>query len=405
MKRLLSIVALLVAIAEVSAGQQPAVRCGSEVLLGSDLSLLRGKGVALVTNHTGRLPNGTYLVDTLRARGIRIVALFGPEHGIRGDAAPGATVGDSVDSRTGVRIYSLYGSVNKPTPVMLKDVDLIVYDIQDVGARFYTYISTMFLAMEAAAEQHIPFVVLDRPNPLGGISIAGPVIQDSLRSFVGKFRVPIVYGCTCGELAQMINGEGWLKDGIRADLRVIPIEGWKREMLWPATGLEWTPPSPNLRTVEATLAYPGTCLIEGTNVSEGRGSSTPFLTFGAPFIDEQKLWSAITGRALPGVRFAPVRFTPQTSKFTGVECRGISIVITDPATFDPVLTGLCIVQNILQLHPTEARVNTRRFNRLMGVPGVPERLKDGMPPSELVESWKSELDEFSRISGKYHIYK
>ncbi len=288
---------------------------------------------------------------------------------------------------------------------MLKGVDALLYDIQDVGVRFYTYISTMFLSMESAAEQHIPFIVLDRPDPLGGLAVAGPLIQDSLRSFVGKVRIPIVYGLTCGELAQMMNGEGWLKDGIRADLRVIPMEGWKRSMLWPATGRAWTPPSPNLRDVDATLAYPGTCLVEGTNISEGRGSPAPFLTIGAPFIDERTLWSALTGLALPGVKFAPARFTPTTSKYAGKECHGITIVIVDRDAFDPLLTGLHIIQELLHLYPAQVTVNTRWFNRLIGIPGVPERLRSGASPSALMDSWRSELDEFRRNSGKYQIYR
>ncbi len=405
MNPLQKIAAMLIVTTGAAYGQLVAVRCGAEILMQSDLSLLRSRGVGVVTNHTGRLPNGTHLVDTLRTRGVRIVALFGPEHGIRGDAAAGATVDDSVDSRTGVRIYSLYGSVSKPTPAMLKGVDIIVYDIQDVGTRYYTYISTLFLVMEAAAEQHIPVVVLDRPNPLGGIGVEGPVIQDSLRSFVGKVPVPNRYGLTCGELARMINGEGWLNSGIRADLRVIAMEGWRRDMLWPATGLAWIPPSPNLRDVDATLAYPGTCLIEGINASEGRGTSSPFLTIGAPFVDEHKLWSALTGLALPGVRFTPSRFTPQTSKYAGEECHGVTIVITDRVAFDPLMTGLSIVQSLMQLSPADVSVNSRWFNRLMGVAGVPDQLRSGISPSSLIASWKPEQVEFSRISGKYLLYK
>jgi uncharacterized protein YbbC (DUF1343 family) len=361
--------------------------------------------VGLITNHSGRLPGGTFLVDSLLSLGIRVVALFGPEHGIRGDSDAGASIMDSVDAQTGIPVYSLYGPTTKPTPSMLQGTDVLIYDIQDVGVRFYTYISTMYLCMEAAAEAKIPFIVLDRPNPLGGIRVEGPIIEDSLRSFVGKIPVPVVYGLTSGELARMINGEGWLANGIRADLRVIPMSGWTRHMLWEETGLGWIPPSPNLRTPEATLAYPGTCLIEATNISEGRGTSNPFLTIGAPFLRGNRLWSAMTGLGISGAEFRSVRFTPESSKFKGIECRGITIGITDSRKYDPVRTGLYLVQALLRLDSVQVVVNQRRFGRLIGAGGIVEKLRNGKTPESICSEWETRINDFRRISSKYFLYQ
>ncbi|MEK9136788.1 MAG: DUF1343 domain-containing protein, partial [Bacteroidota bacterium] len=228
--------------------------------MSKELNLVKGKKVGLITNHTGRLSSGQHLVDTLLAQGISVVALFGPEHGVRGEAAAGEKVGDTIDAKTGIPVFSLYGKTRTPTSDMLRDVDVLVYDIQDVGARFYTYISTMGLCMKAAIESGIPFIVLDRPNPLGGLKVEGPILEDSLKSFVGMYPIPLVYGLTCGELAMMINGEGWLATSAKADLTVVRMEGWTRSMLWDDTGLSWIRPSPNIPTPVTALVYPGTCL-------------------------------------------------------------------------------------------------------------------------------------------------
>jgi uncharacterized protein YbbC (DUF1343 family) len=288
---------------------QPRVSTGADVLVAEHLDLLKGKRVGLITNHTGRVSSGEFLVDVLLGKKINVVALFGPEHGIRGEAAAGDAVDDGVDDQTGIAVYSLYGATRKPTPTMLEGVDILMYDIQDVGVRFYTYISTMGLAMEAAAEHGIPFVVVDRPNPIGGLKLDGPVLIDSLRSFVGMYPIPVAYGLTCGELAVMIKSEGWL-DLAKLDLTVIWMEGWKRTMLWDDTGCPWVRPSPNIPTPATALVYPATCFIEATNVSEGRGTERPFHFIGAPFIDGGTLSGKLNALRLPGVRFSPTEFTP-----------------------------------------------------------------------------------------------
>ncbi len=250
-----------------------AVKTGADILVERRLDLVKGKQVGLITNHTGRLSTGEFLVDALRARGVHVVALFAPEHGIRGQAQAGASVQNETDSATGIPVYSLYGATTRIQQSMLKGIDLLIYDIQGLPVRFYTYLSTMGLSMEAAAEAGIPFIVLDRPDPLGGQIVDGPIMQDSLKSFVGMYPLPVVYGLTCGELAQMINRERWLSNGVQANLTVVPVEGWTRGMSWGETGLTWYPPSPNIPTAATAFVYPATCFIEGTNLSEGRGTS------------------------------------------------------------------------------------------------------------------------------------
>ncbi len=377
---------------------------GADRLLGRDFSLVRGKRVGIVTNASGRLSNGTYLVDTLRSRGVRVVALFGPEHGIRGNAPAGEQVGDSRDSATGIRVFSLYGGRTKPTRSMLRGVDVLVYDIQDVGVRFYTYLSTMTLAMEAAAEAGIPFVVCDRPNPIGFLPVDGPIRDDSLRSFVGWLPIPIVYGLTCGELARMINGERWLAKGIRANLHVVPLSGWTRTMRWDETGLPWIPPSPNIRTPEAAVAYPATCYLEALNVSEGRGTEHPFQTIGAPFLEAAPVWSAMTGLALPGVRWLPAEFTPVSSKYAGETCKGVTLRITEPGSVEPLGIALELLRVLLQAGGNSVTVNESWMNRLMGTPTVLRALRNGVDPDTIRRAWMPDLDHFRTISAKYVIY-
>jgi uncharacterized protein YbbC (DUF1343 family) len=402
--RVLATAVLLLLLEAPANALPPKVTTGADRLVTTFLHLLSGKHVGIVTNQTGRLSGGTFLVDTLLARGITIVALFGPEHGIRGEAGAGEQVGDSRDRRTGIRVYSLFGERTKPTRTMLQGVDILVYDIQDVGARFYTYISTMKLSMEAAAEAHIPFLVLDRPNPLGGIRVDGPIIDDSLRSFVGIVPLPVVYGLTCGELAQMINGEGWLANGIHADLRVIQMEGWRRDMLWEDTQLPWIPPSPNITTPGAAFVYPASCFLEGTNISEGRGTATPFQMIGAPFVDSGRLWASMAGLNLPGVRFSPCTFMPASSKHAGKECHGITIEVTDGRLIDPLLVGLNLVGSLVRLEPDSLTFRDQWFNRLMGQVRVLQLLKQGGEPERIRQEWGSGLKHFHQISSKYHLY-
>lgn len=379
------------------------IKVGADELL-ADLSPFRGKSLAIVTNHTARLSSGEHVLDALVRNGLTVKRVFSPEHGIRGDAGAGEKITDTVDRGTGVPVVSLYGKINKPSPEMLADVDCLLYDIQDVGARFYTYISTMALCMEAAAERGIPFVVLDRPNPLGGMLVDGPVLEDTLRSFVGFAPIPVVYGLTSGELASLLIGEKMLAGGIAPTLVVHPMCGWRRQMRWEETGLRWPVPSPNIPSPMSALVYPATCFLEATNLSEGRGTSTPFEVFGAPFIDGRRLADALGALNLPGAEFEPVSFTPSRSKHAGVRCGGVRLKLTDPDRFEAVATGLYILRATATLYPDSFKLRRGGFLRLMGSASVYERLLRGDDIDTIHSSWAGETREFARLREKYFRY-
>jgi len=379
--------------ATVNAQDRPAVATGADCLVARHLHLLEGKRVGMIINHTSRLSSGEFLLDSLQHAGIAVTALFGPEHGIRGAAGAGENVSDGIDARSGVPVFSLYGERNKPTAEMLKNVDVLLYDIQDVGARFYTYISTLKLCMDAAAERQIPFVVLDRPNPLGA-GMDGPVLEDSLRSFVGIGPLPVVYGMTCGELATFMNRSGWLDGGRNVDLRVMWMEGWERSMDWSATGLPWIAPSPNIPTPETAVVYPATCFLEATNVSEGRGTAAPFFLLGAPFLDADALCAGLNARRLPGVSFVPSQFTPASSKHAGEVCHGVKIEVRDRSMFRPVLTGLVVISELLRQRPALVKLNHRWFGKLLGKGSVASFLEKGGDPLDLQGEWNAENADF-----------
>jgi uncharacterized protein YbbC (DUF1343 family) len=384
-----------------STGAEQSFATGADRLVAERCSLLTGKGVGLVTNHTGRLASGEYLVDALLRKKVQVRALFGPEHGIRGVTEGGEQIVDSVDAKTGIPVFSLYGRVNKPTPEMLKDIDLLVYDIQDVGARFYTYISTMKLCMEAAAERGIPFVVLDRPNPLGDL-VDGPIVEDSLRSFVGIVPVPVVYGLTAGELATMINECGWLEGGKRAELIVVWMNGWIRAM---RNTTPWIPPSPNIKHPATVDVYPSTCLIEATNVSEGRGTDAPFHIFGAPWVQKQELAARLNAARLPGVRFSPVSFTPVSSKHAGVECHGVALSIDSLALYRPLLTGVTILAVLRELYPDSLVIRPRSLGRLLGMGEGYMMLMSGVPASTIEARWQDALREYRSSLCRFRHYR
>jgi uncharacterized protein YbbC (DUF1343 family) len=385
------------------AARAQGVTVGADILCAERLDLIAGRRCGLVVNHTARLSDGTHLVDALRSRGITIVRLFGPEHGVRGLAGAGESVQDGIDSATGIPVVSLYGKIQKPTQEMLADVDLLLYDIQDVGTRFYTYISTMAYCMEAAAERKIPFVVLDRPDPLGGRLVDGPVLEDSLRSFVGVAPIPVVYGLTVGELALYLAGEGLLAGGLRPDLTVVPLRGWNRSMRWEETGLAWIPPSPNLPTPSSAYVYPATCFLEATNLSEGRGTARPFNIIGAPFVAPDIVQKALTALRLPGTRFDTISFIPAISKQKGLLCRGIVMDVEPGGGFVPVTTGLHLLRTLLDLTP-EATLQRRWFLRLMGSAAVYDRLIARDPVPEIVAGWGKKTAEFEQKRGKYLLY-
>jgi uncharacterized protein YbbC (DUF1343 family) len=387
------------------------VKTGADLLFEKHFKLIEGKRVGLVTNHSALLLNGEHLADALNEdKRTKLVVLFGPEHGVRGDAPAGAQIDNDVDKKTGVRVYSLYGKINKPTPEMLKDVDVLIYDIQDVGVRFYTYISTLSYAMEAAAENNIPYIVLDRPNPIRGTWVEGFNRDDSLRSFVGLHPIVIAHGMTIGELATMYNDEGWMRGGVKAKLTVVKMEGWKRTMWFDETGLKWVRPSPNLPSLKSAILYPGTCFFEGVNISEGRGSDHPFEYMGAPYIDAVKWANALNACKLKGVSFEPTDFKPRSiegfvlhPKYEGVNCNGVWVMITDRNVLEPVKVGVYMLATAKKLFADSVKWR-RSINRLAGTPKMAAAIDAGVPPEKIVGMWKDDVEKFKKIRAKHLLY-
>ncbi|MES1041000.1 DUF1343 domain-containing protein [Peribacillus simplex] len=376
---------------------------GIEVLLKEEKDVLSGKKVGLITNPTGIDSKLTSIVDLLHDDpDINLTALFGPEHGVRGDAQAGASVEYYIDEKTGLPVYSLYGKTKKPTPEMLKDVEVLVFDIQDVGTRYYTYIYTMAYAMEAAKENDIPFIVLDRPNPQGGESVEGPVLEPEFSSFVGLYPIPLKHGMTVGELATLFNKEF----NIGADLKVIKMKGWKRDMDYDDTGLPFVLPSPNMPAVSTTFVYPATGLIEGTNVSEGRGTTKPFELIGAPYINSDELAGKLNALRLPGVKFRAASFTPTFSKHAGKLSHGVEIYITDREAFKAVPTGLHIIKTIQDLYPGEFEfLAANNFNLLIGNGWVMSRIEEGSSVNEIMKEYQAKQDAFKKVRKNYLLYK
>ncbi len=386
------------------------VKTGAEVLIGQRLELLSGKRVGVICNHTSILPDGTHLVDALLKNGVNVTALFGPEHGVRGTAAAGKKVSDSTDPGTGLPVFSLYGKTTKPTPEMLALVDVLLFDIQDIGARYYTYAGTMAFAMEAAAQNGKSFVVLDRPNPIGGAEVEGTILDLQFRSLVGMFPVPARHGLTMGELARMIIGQGWIDD-TRLELDVVPMEGWKRSMWYDGSGLPWIAPSPNMKTLATATLYPGTCLIEATNLSEGRGTARPFEYIGAPWVDPAAAAGALNALRLPGVKFSPVTFTPAAGrdagpnpKYRDKQCGGVAIEVTDRAAFRPVLTGLSIISAFKTISPGTFEIRDGLMDRLLGSDIVRKRLAEGVAPAELLLLNGADFTAYLKARNAYLLY-
>jgi uncharacterized protein YbbC (DUF1343 family) len=370
---------------------------GIDVLKAEDFAPLRGKRIGLVTNQTGLDSKGHRTIDLLaRAEGLKLVAVFSPEHGISGVAD--AAVSNLADSRTGLPVYSLYGLTRRPTREMLRGLDALVFDIQDAGVRFYTYITTMAYCMEAAAEQHISFFVLDRPNPLGGEVIEGPMLDRDRTSFVGYFPMPIRYAMTMGELAQMFNAE----NKICADLHVVAMEDWHRHDSFDMTGLAWIAPSPALRTLRANFLYSGIEILQAGGVSVGRGTPTPFEVFGAPWIEPDALLAELNRRKVAGVQFAATRFTPVSGLYEGKVCNGISIDLVDRSALRPILMGLEVAEALNHLHPEQ--VHLEKMIELLGSNTTIEQLKRDDNPKEIEASWGGDLDKFRAMREKYLLY-
>ncbi len=388
------------------------VRTGLDVLLSERQELIRGKRVGIITNQTGRTADGRFIADVIqRIPGVTLTALFGPEHGIRGKRAAGAFVESYRDSATGVTVYSLYGKNRKPSPAMLDSVDVLLFDIQDIGARFYTYISTMGLAMEAAAEKGIPFVVLDRPNPITGDIVEGPVLQPDFSSFVGMYPIPIRHGLTVGELAQMINGEGWLSNGIQANLTVVRMENWHRTLWYDQTGLPWVQTSPNMPDLETATLYPGMCLIEGTNISEGRGTHSPFKLFGAPWIQGDSLKHVLENFHPLGVSFSTTEFEPQSlpemapnPKYLGQICSGLHLRLTNRNIFRSVSFGVEVLSAIHRLYPKHLTFR-KSFDLLAGQSTLRQQIENDVPPKDIVAGWTREISDFKIKRKKYLLYR
>jgi uncharacterized protein YbbC (DUF1343 family)/CubicO group peptidase (beta-lactamase class C family) len=373
------------------------VLTGIDVLERDNFKQLAGLRIGLVTNHTGRNREGRATIDVLnKAPGVKLIALFAPEHGIRGLADE--KISDSKDEATGLPIYSLYGETRRPKPEQLKDLDALVYDIQDVGARFYTYISTLGHVLEEAAKVKLPVFVLDRPNPIGGVDVEGPIADKDKLSFISYHTIPTRHGLTIGELAQLFNRQR----NIGADLRVIKMDGWRRAMWFDETNLTWINPSPNMRSLTEATLYPGVGLLETTNVSVGRGTDTPFEIVGAPWIQGEKLADFLNQRGIPGVRFVPVRFTPNASVFKNEACGGVNIIITDRVAFRPLVTGIEMALALRNLYPSDWKIDS--YLRLLVNADTLERIKRGESAREIVGSWNTALQEFRRARAEVLLY-
>ncbi len=395
------------------------VRVGAEVVAADGFQRFRGQRVGVILN-VASMVDGRSLLDALAAaEGVEVVAAFAPEHGVRGDAPAGAAVGDTVDAATGVPVHSLYGERRAPGPEQLAGLDVLVFDLQDVGARPYTYVVTMGLSMQAAARAGVPFVVLDRPNPLGGGGpvaggVEGWVLDPAFASFVGRYPVPLVHGLTAGELARMIQGERWLDglDGLRLD--VVPMEGWRRDQRWADTGRVWVPPSPGLPSADTAAVYPGTVLFEATSASVGRGTTEPFSLVGAPWADGSAAADTLNARGLPGVRFEAVTFTPAPTPavpdppLAGQALGGVRVVVTDPAAVRPVALGV----HLLEVFGAQARAagetgfvaRPATLDALAGTDRLRLALAAGTPVADIVAVWAGEDAAFDQLRQPYLLY-
>ena len=377
------------------------VESGVDVLLSEGAErVLAGQRVGLVTNASSASRALIPTRDALREAGVQIVALFGPEHGFVATVADAEPVPSGRDRRTGLPIYSLFGDVYKPTPTMLTGIDCLMYDLQDVGVRFYTFTTTLAFLLEACAEHQLPLVVLDRPNPITGALIEGPLLDPQQQSFLGHGPLPLRYGLTLGELANFYNREL----NLNAPLTVVKLHGWQRAQWYDETDLPWVPPSPGMPHFDTTVVYPGTCLIEGTNVTEGRGTPLPFEVIGAPWIDGEALADNLNALRLDGVRFRAVEFTPSEWKYTQQLCRGVQAHVTDRAALRPVVMGLHLIRTIREMYPEDFAWRADHFDVLIGNTTTREQLESGVPVETITAAWASEQAAFSARSRTYQLY-
>ena len=403
------------------------MKLGVDVFFDQRLDLVRGKRVGLITNPTGVDRNLTSTVERFRTQsGVTLAALYGPEHGVRGNAQAGEYVPFYFDQHFQLPVFSLYGQSQKPPADMLTNIDeymrtydtqhagktvegamlqsieVMVFDLQDVGTRIYTYVATMAYAMQAAAEAGIPFVVLDRPNPINGVTMEGPILEyPEHSSFIGLYPIPLRHGMTAGELARLFNASFLPR---KVELHVVAMEGWRRRAWFDETELPWVQPSPNLPTLEAAVVYPGQVIVEGTNLSEGRGTTKPFELFGAPWIDGYVLARELNGLGLDGVKFREAWFSPNFSKFKGERCGGCQIHVTDREAFRPVSTTLAMLQTVKRLQPGEFQLHASYFDKVMGTSTVREAMEGGEPFGKIVARFDAGLAAFAKQREKFLLY-
>jgi len=378
---------------------------GAEVLLRDSLHLVRGKRVGLITNHTAVTRDGRSVIDLLYASpDVELVALFGPEHGLRGDVDGGARIANGRDPKTGLPVYSLYGRTERPTAAMLQGIDVLLFDIQDIGARPYTYVWTMAMAMEEAARRNVPFVVLDRPNPITARA-EGPLMAMEMRSkgpaITGYYPVPLRHGLTVGEVARYVNQEY----GVGADLRVVPVDGWRRDEWFDETGLPWIDPSPNIRSLTAALSFSGLVMLETANLSVGRGTDEPFTFVGAPYLDAPELLRRVRGYDLPGVEFELAEFTPRGTdwmQFRNQRCHALRLRVTDRDAYQPVLTALVFLSEIQRMHPRQLGMGS--MLQMLGSSWAPAAVRAGTDPREIFRRWQEENAAWELVASRYTIY-
>lgn len=387
---------------------QAEVKIGLEVLLADHLDLIKGKRLGIIANHTSLDAAGRHVVDLLRAHA-QVTAILAPEHGFRGEVEDAADIRDG--RYHGIPIYSLYGDFLSPTPRMLADVDVLIYDIQDVGVRFYTYMSSLFLAMAAAKRDGLAVVVLDRPNPINAETVAGAVSNPAFSSFVGVIPLPIRYGMTVGELACLFNRESYGGFFLDVDLTVIKMSGYKRSMWFDETGFPWRGTSPNMQTLETAVIYPGMCLLEGTNLSEGRGTESPFLKVGAPFVDSGKWLETLPKEVLSGLRVKPVVFRPKAipgvvskPKYMDLDCQGLAFNVVDREKMDPIALTVAMLCAAQKLYPQQFTLN-KYLDKLWGSEGLRAMVQEGWDYMSILKTCQAGIDRFQKVRETYLLYE
>lgn len=384
---------------------------GADMLIKGELSRLKGKKIGIITNHTGILKNGTHIADTLsRIKGIKVISLFSPEHGIRGNYEAGAGIDNSTDAKTGIKVISIYGRNYKIQKEYLKELDILLFDIQDIGARYYTYISTLYYAMESCAENRVPLIVLDRPNPIAPVKTDGPLTEKKFQSFIGIAPLPVIHGMTIGEIARFFNYLFTKEKKPACKLSVIKMRNYNRKKFLDSYSSIWIKPSPNMSSLETAIAYPGTCLIEGTNVSEGRGTKEPFLLIGAPFINSASLINELKQQGTREIELEPAEFTPAdipgmatNPKYENETCRGIRIKITDRTSFEPLKFGVKLIYALHKLFP-EFKFLPGTIDKLWGSEGVRTSIEKGDNPEKIFNNWNKELNNFINLKKKFLLY-